>query len=1085
MSVTTSDEDYAELPHHGDPSPVEDFIPEASFGVASIGKASSLEDAAKSSFSYSSRSMDSSARIESLKTYNVMEKKSAVPQEQHYKSSLRSMSNLPHQQSLKESYISASSLPTHEDLYERRRHRLSNHQCNLLIKATHDSKESNQKHVFSHTQDSQCGQKTKENTAAVRNQTTLETNPAENTEFLEIGEDALLKRMRRKEKEFDTKIKEINQTFSSAGRQLVLRDDLIEELHREILELRGQLDDRNVDKQQSREGERRLMESIQNNTHKLQMAQSHSKLEKERLHTELDEYKSRCAVQQAQIEQLREELDESHRAARESKQHHTREIDKLRKHFHKQLSEISAQYNKMDREHAYLQENVQQAEKTQRHAQAKVLQAQFELRQQRDQGGETVKSLLQERDILQEKADVAHLSIARLLSVLSCVPDMQNYLTWNEINSEFVFLAYPIRYFPVNNKNLRQTMRDTALENNRIHRRHDAVDKGDDDYVRGYDVNTGQPLNIETNPQTGIEDGIYAGSTSFQKTKNIWLNGQWIKKLQEIIDSENIFTRLKRIKLMEMEEAAKLCNQLPTAQDVLQCRRQERDYWVPYEVFIEAQQFKNKYCPRVPALSHFYPFLMKLNTIWSRKLQERLRVLRKELQVAQQQVALQLKNKQQSPNSLSTMPISQRYSHNTLYNDGTGTGLLVDTLDEEGRSSRLRNGRCHRSSRSPRQVHRGTFLLGASRNFNNLFNEHSRLRREVRLHITSQRSLSLFRYYDQLVKLAMNNILHLVQLCEQKGKEDSSRGERRAYVDNTLYESTDSDEHSVDDVPALPTPPRERREHRSKHGKYEEMVNSPGRPGMTEELEPGNRTAIPDASSIITLKREAMKKKVVIGLLTCTVQGTCKRVDDIMQTLFTRTIACCVDLEKLMRMVQYKFIPKLYIKESRGEEEATETQQRKITAHNRIVSESDKKATDILSSNTSLSRSSSRLREAPEATSVHTGAMHSPASQGLSVQDIQQDVSSILRSRYIQKPVATYPDKKHGQLNEEGTNLQNYERARPQSGGPRGVEALSQVVASVLDFTSEVKVEVQNANNALETVLNQAISESGVYQHKG
>ncbi|CCW60517.1 unnamed protein product [Phytomonas sp. EM1] len=1069
MSETSSDDEYGgQL--HGSAKLAENSSPAASLGVDRAGKDSSLDNASKSTFSYSSASIASSVRQQQLHV------------------SLRSMSDTPHQTSLaqhppKGSHISASSVPTHEDLYERRRHRLSKHQSNLLTKATHNGKEAKQECAPSHTRGLQCSPRNEEDITAVRSQARVETDPVENTEYVEVSEDALLKRMQKKEKQFDAKIKEINQTFSSAGRQLVLRDDIIEALHREILELREQLDRHSVGNHQSREGEKRLMESIQSNTHKLQIAESNSKLERERLRAELDQCESRCAMQRAQIEQLRGELEESHRAARESKQHHTKEIEKLRKNFHNQLSEISVQYSKMDREHANMQEKVQQAEQTQRHTQAEVLQAQFELRQYRDQEGETVKSLLQEQNRLQEEVEASRLSIARLLSVLSCVPDMRNYLKWNEIDSEFVFLAYPTQYFRMNDKSSFQTTRDTKLANSRTPRNHDSVDKDEDNYARDYEINAaGQPLNIETNPQTGVEDGIYTGSASFQKTKNIWLNGQWIKKLQEIVDSENMFTRLKKIKLLELEEAARLCNQLPTAQDVLQCRRQERDYWVPYKVLMVAQQFKNKYCPRVPALSHFYPFLMNLNAIWNRKLQERLCVLRKELQAAQQHALLQLKNKQQPSQNALSLPIAERYHCRTPHNGVAETEVFRDHLDEGAHGPRQQSGR------TPRQVHCRALVLGTSRNLSSIYNEHIRLRREVRLHITSQRSLALFRQYDQLVKFAGSTIQQLVRLCEQTGREEMIGRQRHAHVDDDSCESTPSDESSIGDVPALPTPPRGRQEYRSEHsrhgakGRSKIAVNSTGRPKEMEEMELGNRTIASDATNIMTLEREVIEKDAAIQHLVCMVQGTCKRVGDITQALFARTMACCADLEKLMRMVQYKYIPKLYSREGKSEEWTTEAQQRKAAFLRTTLLKNEKKTARGLSAYTASSHSSS---SSPEATPVNKGVMRGPVPRGLSTQNIQQPFPSVLSSQYAKNSVAARLLKKYGPITEKGMDLRGCGNARPPSGGPRGVEALSQVVASVLDFTSEVKSEMQNASDALETVLNRTISESGVCQCEG
>lgn len=41
------------------------------------------------------------------------------------------------------------------------------------------------------------------------------------------------------------------------------------------------------------------------------------------------------------------------------------------------------------------------------------------------------------------------------------------------------------------------------------------------------------------------------------------LNGKWVEQLQDIINDENVYTKMKKIKLYEMEEAGNVVNGLP------------------------------------------------------------------------------------------------------------------------------------------------------------------------------------------------------------------------------------------------------------------------------------------------------------------------------------------------------------------------------------------------------------------------------------------------------------------------------------------------------------------------------------------
>ncbi|TPP50465.1 hypothetical protein CGC20_2195 [Leishmania donovani] len=529
-----------------------------------------------------------------------------------------------------------------------------------------------------------------------------------------VSTDALLRRMQTKEKEFDEKIHQIHHTFQNAGEQLVVRDNIISHLKEELAGLRAEV--------------ARIPKEYQEREEKLL-------LRVEAMMTELSE-------EQKRAHHSRRTAEEESRCAYEAK-----------------LSELQRTFRSMEKQVAKSQSRLEDMEKDRCQQQAKLLE--LELSGRRRISSETVKAkeLLTENEALRDEVEAVRLSMARLLRLMSEVPVLSDYLQWNELSSEFVFLGYPTRYFDTSHRgrgtsSLSPSRRTGSHGASPARRRAAAVAAGDDmsfdrpgpsSHSSGYYQDTN--VSGISAGDTGVEDGVYAGVAA-SLSKNVWLNGRWAQEMISIISAENNFTRLKRIKLLELEEAAQLSERLPSARDVLECRKPEHHYWIPYAVFMEAQKFKNKYYPKLPAMSHFSPFLIQLNKIWRAKLQDRLRIMQQ-----------QTYNQPQQPSQARRSATGEsRFASRARTREGN--------LDDQGSSavSRLTSRGC--VAPLPRPGELFSEWARQEARMDEIHAEHHRLRREVRLHVSSQKGLQLFRLYDELVRGAHQTLGEVLRLAE-------------------------------------------------------------------------------------------------------------------------------------------------------------------------------------------------------------------------------------------------------------------------------------------------------------------------------
>ncbi|KAG5467747.1 hypothetical protein LSCM4_00826 [Leishmania orientalis] len=669
-----------------------------------------------------------------------------------------------------------------------------------------------------------------------------------------VSADALLQRMQTKEKEFDEKIYQIHHTFQNAGEQLVVRDNIISHLKEELASLRAEAE-RIPNEYQAREEKlllrvEAMMAELSEEQKRAQHSRRVAEEEVRAVRDSLQTAERQLAQQQHISDDLLRQLRASDKALQEEKQRHSTALAESRCAYEAKLDELQRTFRSMEKQVAKSQSRLEDMEKDRCQQQAKLLE--LELSGRRRISTETIKAkeLLTENEALRDEMEAVRLSMAHLLRLMSEVPALSDYLRWNELSSEFVFLGYPTRYFDTSHRgHVTSSPSASHLAGSRgaspghrqrspARRRAAAVAPGDDlsfdkpgpsNHSSGYY----QDANISgiSAGDTGVEDGVYAGVAA-SLSKNVWLNGRWAQEMISIIAAQNNFTRLKRIKLLELEEAAQLTEQLPSARDVLECRQPEHHYWIPYAVFMEAQKFKNKYYPKLPAMSHFSPFLIQLNKIWRGKLQDRLRV-------TQQQ-----HSQQQLSQARRSAIDETRFLGRTRAREGD--------IGDQGSSTVSRLTSHSAVTPAPKRSELFSEWARQEARVDEIHAEHHRLRREVRLHVSSQKSLQIFRLYDELVRGAHQTLGEVLRLAEN------------------LYDSAS----------AQPLPEAEDRKRTSGDALREMKLASQARAEMADLAAARDR-------------------------LLCVLDHTCERVCEVGDSLSTRMMSYYSDLHQLIYMLQH------------------------------------------------------------------------------------------------------------------------------------------------------------------------------------
>ncbi|ORC93288.1 uncharacterized protein TM35_000011650 [Trypanosoma theileri] len=544
--------------------------------------------------------------------------------------------------------------------------------------------------------------------------------------------DSLLERLREKEKQFDEKITTLDETLWCAERGRKERDSIIENLRAEISRLRSQLDLASAAKSQTDELRERILkertvaleearakiEELNDIICKKDIRIQRLEMEKER-EVKLQSTKNlsyrpevaetvatlsvgRSGRQQKQQQQQQQQRQKSSKIPIGIGQdnHVKDKREKEREHHERYAATLRAmqdEVNALERSHNVTRKDREALAEENHALRCKLEAIQDGMESRVAEAMKVMRNNIDNKRELEAEVVATRLSMARLLRLLSEVPEMRRFLRVNDIDGEMIFIGYSAATIASKSSTTRSPSAAKNINNDDdMHkRRHISLFPG----VLG----------------TGVDDGIYGGNTQLQSC-NVYLNGQWCKQLQEIIDDENYFLRRSKIHIGELEETSRGGRgennlRIPSPCDVLQGRQHEKDFWIPHAIFVEAQKFKNRY---FSSLSHecFYPFFININKIWNEKMKYRVAAeTRRRIQEQQQQQ-------------------KQKQKHNRC-------------LKNERENDYLSFGD------SPR-------LLSSSASA--LWRQLQTLRGEVRRRVTGKNSLELFNLYDQLARCTLQHL---------------------------------------------------------------------------------------------------------------------------------------------------------------------------------------------------------------------------------------------------------------------------------------------------------------------------------------
>ncbi|CCD16528.1 unnamed protein product [Trypanosoma congolense IL3000] len=439
------------------------------------------------------------------------------------------------------------------------------------------------------------------------------------------GRDSLLERLREKERLFDAKVAALDETLMYAQQGCVQRDDLIARLSSEVARLRAQLqqakrgsgksDEQRAHPQESgtpssKEARIRISEltkKLRERDHLVSMLQKQLKLFDTNLGACAEGNKRVGATTCGGVVGKRRSLGEVPLVVKKASSGSKTDVR------HEQERMKYAATLRMLKDEVNLLEQKYRASVREREA---IVEENQELRLKVDSMQQTMearvadalkvaKRKLRNKNELEAEVMVARLSMARLLRLLSEVPEMHRYLRVEGIDGDFVFAGYA-----------RAGMENAAMTE-------------DDQKKPGIDSGRRQrrPRGPQSVVGTGVGDGIYGGGAQKQ-SYNIYLNGQWCRRLHEIVEDENNFLHRAGLRAGELEETAQSRRvngipRVPSPSDVLQGRQHDKDFWIPHAVFIEAQKFKNRYFPSLN-IECFYPFLITINGVWNERMSRRV-----------------------------------------------------------------------------------------------------------------------------------------------------------------------------------------------------------------------------------------------------------------------------------------------------------------------------------------------------------------------------------------------------------------------------------------------------------------------------
>lgn len=217
-----------------------------------------------------------------------------------------------------------------------------------------------------------------------------------------------------------------------------------------------------------------------------------------------------------------------------------------------------------------------------------------------------------------EELQAAHLNNARLLRLMAECPELHDIIRFNEVTQDFVFVGYQGLGDVPSGDDLAR-----ALELKPGLSEADVLKSNLQDLRNGGTGGVGG--NSARRRHTGGAFGVVGGGVV--GSKNAKLAGgappmsavpNAMRHLHDAILEENAYlhssgTRLSEVPLRPFEGSM-----APPSNNLLECKSNEKFYWIPRTVLEEAQEFKSAYFPKL-SLGIFFPFLVRMNVIWRKR----------------------------------------------------------------------------------------------------------------------------------------------------------------------------------------------------------------------------------------------------------------------------------------------------------------------------------------------------------------------------------------------------------------------------------------------------------------------------------
>ncbi|CUE68569.1 Hypothetical protein, putative [Bodo saltans] len=216
-----------------------------------------------------------------------------------------------------------------------------------------------------------------------------------------------------------------------------------------------------------------------------------------------------------------------------------------------------------------------------------------------------------------EELQSAHLNNARLLRLMAECAELHDIIRFNEVTQDFVFVGYQGLGDVLSGDDLSR-----ALELKPGMSEADVLKSNLQDLRNGGGSNrravTGGSFGVVGGSASGSKNAVLTSTRFGGSAPPMSAVPNAMRHLHDAILEENEYlhksgTRLSDVPLRPFEGSM-----APPSNNLVECKSNEKYYWIPRTVLEEAQEFKAAYFPKL-ALGIFFPFLVRMNVIWRKR----------------------------------------------------------------------------------------------------------------------------------------------------------------------------------------------------------------------------------------------------------------------------------------------------------------------------------------------------------------------------------------------------------------------------------------------------------------------------------